>query len=270
MQNLPRIAVLIPAYNAEETIRNALNSLEANAEPHDVVIVDDGSRVPLKDILEPRPNRTTLRPERNLGIAGACNFGLRHIFDRGYEFVARLDADDAAMPDRLAKQREFMDRHPEVALLGGWARFVSEKGETLFYASPPTSHDEIVTSLYYNNCFCHSTLMMRADVLQRCGGYSELYPSLVEDYELAFRIARVAKVANLPDYLIDYTVSPRCISVRKRRQLLGERLKIQWSHRNFSNIHSCLGLGKTLALCVLPFSLITSTKRRIKKKLPSR
>jgi hypothetical protein len=192
------------------------------------------------------------------------NFGLGYILDKDYEFVARLDADDAASPDRLALQRTFLDEHPDVALVGGWGRIVSEEGETLFHLHHPTEHGDILRRAYYNTCFLHPALMLRASVLRALGGYIERYPS-AEDYELTRRFARHHKVANLPHYLVNYTMSEKGISLSKRRQLLTTRIKIQWDYRNFRSIHFYLGLSKTLALWFMPVSLITAIKQRKKE-----
>ena len=155
----PRIAVLIPSYNAEHTIGKALNSLAANTEPHDIVVVDDGSRKRLQDCIEPRPNLKILRLEPNGGITRALNHGVKYILEEGYDFIARLDADDAASPDRLALQRGFLDANPDIALVGGWGHVVSEQGETLFYINHPTEHEVIVRKLFYNSRFLHPTLI---------------------------------------------------------------------------------------------------------------
>jgi glycosyltransferase involved in cell wall biosynthesis len=263
-RSLPRIAVLIPAYNAEKIISRALASLAANAEPHDIIVVDDGSKIPLADCLPAQPNLIILRAAKNLGVTGAMNFGLHYILDKEYEFVARLDADDTASPDRLALQRAFMDGHPDVALAGGWGRIVSEQGETLFHLHHPAEHKDIVRKSYYNTCFLHPTLMMRTSALRSFGVYNEKYPS-AEDYELTRRFAQHQKVANLPRYLVNYTMSNKGISLSKRRQLLTTRLKIQWDYRNFRSLHFYLGLSKTLVLWFMPVSLITAIKQRKKE-----
>jgi glycosyltransferase involved in cell wall biosynthesis len=255
----PRIAVLIPAYNAESYIGRALESLASNAEPHDVVIVDDGSHHFLKDHLLPKPNLSIIRLERNQGITSALNSGLKYILERDYEFVARFDADDICMSERLALQRDFLDRHQEVVLVGGCGRVISEQGETVFYINHPTEHEAIITNSFYNSAFIHPTMMIRTKFLRKIGGYSEKYPN-AEDYELTRRSARHGKLANLPQYIIDYRLSTGGLSLSKRQQQLRSRLKIQWVYRDFGNRHFYFGIGKTLALWLLPYRLITAIK----------
>lgn len=257
-----RIAVLIPSYNSEKTIGKTIESLNANTEPHDIVIVDDGSRRSLRDYVTAQPNLTILRISKNAGITAALNYGLRYIQDRGYDYVARLDADDTATKNRLTLQVAYMDQHPDVVLLGSSGEVVSEAGKTLYYLNHPTDHETIATRLFYNSCFFHPTFMIRTSALRSFGLYDERYPN-AEDYELVRRFAVQAKVANLPDYLIRYTVSTGGQSVKKRRQQLRQRLRVQWQYRDFKNIHFYLGVLKTFILACLPMSLITTIKQHL-------
>lgn len=258
----PRIAVLIPAHNAEKTLPAALASLAANDVPHDIVIVDDASRVEVKAAIHLPHNATVLRMERNVGVTRAANHGLRHILRCGYEYVARLDADDTTTPDRLSLQISYMDQNPLVALCGGAGHVVSEAGATLFHLNYPTGHDAIVKALYYNSCFLQPSFMIRTSALREFGLYDESFPN-AEDYELVRRMARHAKLANLPHYIVNYTVSSGGLSVAKRRQQLRQRLRVQWRYRNFVSLHFYLGIMKTLLLWYMPLGLLAEIKRRL-------
>jgi glycosyltransferase involved in cell wall biosynthesis len=95
------LVVLMTAYNAEKTIRRALDSLARNSQPFDLLIVDDCSRRPLAEFLGPLGDGVEIvRPDRNLGVAGAKNFGLKRLLSQPYEFVAMMDADDISHPDQ--------------------------------------------------------------------------------------------------------------------------------------------------------------------------
>lgn len=257
----PRIAVLIPAFNSHNSIAASLNSLAANDEPHDVIVVDDGSTPPLEAVLEPRPNLRILRLERNCGITGALNHGLRYILEQGYEYVARLDSDDVALPQRLTVQRAYLDDHPDVAAVGSWGEVVSESGIPVFYLNHPTDHRTILRRMRHNNCFLHPSLMFRARVLRESGTYSTDYPS-AEDYELMFRLANRYEVANLPQYLIRYTLMGTGISLSRRKQQLRSRLMIQWKYRNFAAPDFYLGMLRTVVLRFLAVGIIMSIKQK--------
>lgn len=263
MQSIqPRVVVLIPAHNAEATLGAALASLAANKEAHDIVIVDDASRKPVTESVSLPSNAVVLRLDRNRGVTAATNHGLRYILGRKYEYVARLDADDTASPTRLALQVEFMDRNPDVALSGGAGEVVSETGETLFYLNHPTDSTTIKKDLFYNSCFLQPTFIIRTTALQAYGLYDERYPN-AEDYELVRRLSQQTKLANLPEYLIRYTVSSGGLSVSKRQQQLLMRLRVQLQYRDFSTIHFYLGLMKTAMLWMMPMVLIMGIKRRL-------
>jgi glycosyltransferase involved in cell wall biosynthesis len=260
-QAAPRVAVLIPAYNAHRSIATALTSLAASNEPYDVIVVDDGSTLPLEAMLPPRSNMRILRLDQNVGIAGALNHGLHYILGHGYEYVARLDSDDVVLPERLAIQRAFLDEHPDIAAVGSWGEVVSEQGAPVFYLNHPTDYQQILRKLHHNNCFLHPSLMLRTNIFREAGVYSENYPS-AEDYELMCRLARRYQLANLPRYLIRYTLTGSGISLSKRRQQLESRLKIQWKYRDFGAPDFYLGLLRTIILRFVAVRFIMSIKQK--------
>jgi glycosyltransferase involved in cell wall biosynthesis len=257
----------MPAYNAEKTIRNAVESLLRNTVPFDLLIVDDCSRIPVAQIIGPdltgppsdaaAPHRVEiLRLENNRGVVGARNAGLGRLLAGSYEFIAMLDADDIAYPDRFAKEIAFLRANPRVALVGGWARFIDEtSGEPVYYFRPPSDGAAIRHALFVNNCTVHSSWMVRAEALREIGLYSEKFP-LGEDYELLQRLSRRFEVANLPEYLIDYTISMDGLSVKKRRPQLLDRLRIQLKYFDPRRPNAWIGVMRTLALFGVPRSLI--------------
>ena len=259
-----KIAVLIPAYNAEKIIHKAIDSLNLNKEPHDIIVIDDGSPTVLADHIPAQANLVIIRAEKNGGITKALNLGAQYILDNGYTYLARLDADDTASPDRLTLQREFMEANPDIALCGSWGKVVSEEDNSvLFYLNHPIEHEEIMQKLYYNSQFLHPSLIIRTEVLKEVGLFSEAYPS-AEDYELIRRIGKKYKLANIGKYLINYTSSSGGISQKKRRQQLMTRLKIQLDYKNYASLHFYLGVIKTFLLLALPVELITAIKMRKK------
>jgi len=260
----PPIAVLMPAYNAEAIIHKAIDSLNKNPQPHDIIVVDDGSRNLLSESIPPQSNLIIIRAAQNGGITKALNLGVEYIVENNYKYLARLDADDEAMPDRLKQQYEFMEQNPDVALCGTWGEVVTESGETLFHLNHPATHPEIMKRLNYNSQFLHPSLMIRVESLKKLERYySEDYPS-AEDYELVRYMAKQGKLANIPQYLIRYTYSSGGISHTKRKQQLLTRLKVQLAYKNLLSPHFYAGIAKTLCLLVLPMELVTSLKMKIK------
>lgn len=254
----PRVAVLIAAYNAETTINQALASLQADPEPHDVILVDDGSRLPLATVVAPQPHVTILRSEKNCGQGAARNLGLDYILSRSYDYVAILDADDTAPPERLGLHRAFLDWHPDYGLVASWVRYVNEDGSTRYFLKLPTETDKIVKGMYYNNCVQFG--MYRTEILRNTGTYR---PFVAEDYDLVRRVLKHSKAANLPLYLYNYTLSPNGISQSRAAAQMRSLLGLQWLHRDFGVMHFYLGMLKTLLrLLLLPL------RPEKKRKLP--
>src|SRR5262249_2007426 len=121
------VAVLMAAYNAEATIRAAVDGILASTVPCDLYIIDDCSRVPIKKTISLHPNVTIIRSPRNRGLASALNVGLAHILPLKYKYIARMDADDVSYPHRFAIQIAFLDEHPDFAMVGSGARFIDDK-----------------------------------------------------------------------------------------------------------------------------------------------
>ena len=131
-----------------------------------------------------------------------------------------MDADDIALIDRLALQVEFMEEHPEIAVVGGAVEFIDQSGKVLRLARQPLHNDEIQRSLVDQSVIWHPTVMMRRDAFDRVGGYRNVVDA--EDYDLWLRMAELFQLANLSQALIKYRLHPGQVSVAKcRQQALG-------------------------------------------------
>lgn len=131
-------------------------------------------------------------------------------------YVARMDADDVAAPDRLERQWAYMERNPQVAVLGSAYQLIDSTGQIHGQVSPPTSDAEIRRELHYRNPICHPSVMLRRDVILKQGGY--LGGQNAEDYDLWLRLAMHTEwqFANLPEKLLSYNVSPDGAARRSR------------------------------------------------------
>src|SRR3990172_12195718 len=222
---VPRVAALMPAYNPDEIINRAVESLAKSTYPCDIYIVDDGSDIPITQTLAAFPRTKVIRLDRNRGVTHALNVGLRTILMQPYEFVARLDADDFSYPERIARQVEFLDRHPGIAAVGTWVRFTDEgTGRTLYISRTPDKPELVRKALHVNNVVAHPSLMIRTDVLKRVGLYSEQFPT-AQDYELFRRIAQQFSIANISSVLVDQRLSCRGVQLTRRRRQLFDRFR---------------------------------------------
>ncbi|MFV0411311.1 MAG: glycosyltransferase [Paracoccus sp. (in: a-proteobacteria)] len=259
----PDICVLIPVFCDQNGLDETLEILATEPTPLDIVVVDDGSPEPIRPPAGCGEHTVTLlRLDRNRGIEHALNAGIEVIFKAGYPFIARLDCGDLPLPGRFEKQLAFMQAHPEVALLGTWARCVNDDGDYLFTLRFPTAHRTMQRRQRYVPALLHPTVMIRSDVLRAVGLYSERYRT-AEDYDLFIRIGQHFQIANLPEVLTQYIVSETGTTAAKRKRNLVSRLRVQRDNFGWSDPHAYLGIARSVAFMAIPFSWLTAVKRRV-------
>lgn len=211
---MPRVSVVMPAYNAEPYIAEAIESvLSQSFADFEFIIIDDGSADSTWRVVASfsDPRMRCVKNERNLGIVAALNRGLG--LARG-TYIARMDADDICFPDRFEKQVAYMDTHPECVVCGSRMRlFGAEQRET----QQPSTDPEIRAAMLFSNPFAHPTVMMRASVLRQTGlTYTEGYEG-IEDYRLWADLleANGGVFFNFPKALLKYRVHSGQITQRK-------------------------------------------------------
>jgi glycosyltransferase involved in cell wall biosynthesis len=141
--------------------------------------------------------------------------------------LARLDADDLALPERLARQRQCLKAHPEIGLLGTGAREVDEAGLDVAIVRPPVDDAAIRRALIRANPFVHSSVLMRRAALDQAGGYDPSFP-VAQDYDLWMRLARVACLANLPEPLVIRRLTPGRVSAVRDDDRLRAEARVRW------------------------------------------
>lgn len=256
----PRVAVLMCAYNAERTLQQAVDSLYQNAVEFEVLIVDDGSQIPVLSYLQPRDNVSVHRLPFNVGLVAALNAGLDLLSQKNVEYIARMDADDLSGPHRLDMQAAHMEREPDTQLLGGWARFVDEVTlEPIGAFRPAAGGAELRKALALNTAVLHPTWFVRRQAILNFR-YRDKYPT-AEDYDFLMRFSRAHKIENIPDFILDYRVSSQGISVKKRRKQLFDRIKIQIEYFDFFFIWNYIGVLRTIALILTPSQIFWYLRR---------
>lgn len=199
----PVLSVLLPAYNAEATVRAAAESvLNGTRAALELIIVDDGSTdgtgAAVADLASDPRVQLISRP--NKGLAASLNDA---IAAASAPFLARMDADDVSMPDRFDAQLAYLSEHPEVVLVGGQIRRVVD-GAAESVSRLPLGHDAIVTALLQGqHALCHPTIMMRRSALDAIGPYWN--DGVAEDWDLFLRLSEVGHLANLDGHVLDYT-----------------------------------------------------------------
>jgi GT2 family glycosyltransferase len=200
----PRISVVLPIHDAEAFLAAAMNSILAQTFPDfELIAIDDGSAdasAKILDRLAQQDDRIVVIRQANAGIVAALNRGLA--LARG-EFVARMDADDVARPERFARQMAFLDAHPDVAAVGSAVTLIDAHGKAIRDVLYPESPQAVAEFLRTASALAHPAVMMRRDAVIAAGGYRPAF-RYAEDYDLWLRLAERHKLANLPDSLLLY------------------------------------------------------------------
>lgn len=210
----PRVSVVMPVFNAERYLMQAVESVLAQSfRQFEFIIVDDGSTDASPALLrgfEARDPRIRVISRANTGIVGALNDGLAAA--RG-EFIARMDADDVSLPMRLERQVAFLDAHPECVAVGTDVLFIDPEGAPLLQRKPALQHREIVAELLNANggALIHPSVVLRASAVVACGGYREQHVH-IEDLDLYLRLMSRGELANLPEALLLYRQHVRSIN----------------------------------------------------------
>lgn len=216
MANRPTVTVLLPAYNAAQWVGEAIESiLRQSFGDFRLLVMDDGSDDATPRIIE-RYSDARIHVVRapNRGLVAVLNHGL-DLADSKY--VARMDADDVAHPDRLRCQVAFLEAHPDVGICGTSYRTVGAAARRR--VRPPAGHDAIAAMLFFRSAFGHPTVMMRTAFLAASGLRYSAEARHAEDYDFWIRARPHTRFANLPRYLLDYRVHAAQIS--------SERLQVQ-------------------------------------------
>jgi glycosyltransferase involved in cell wall biosynthesis len=207
----PKVTVLMPVYNGEEYLREAIWSIlnqtfrdfefliisEHGTSDESMAIIESYSDVRIRHI-----HNTT-----RLGLVQSRNRGLKEA--RG-EYIAWMDADDISLPQRLEKQVEFMDCHPKVGVCGTWVRTFGEQNQTWKY---PISYDKIKADSFFKNCFAQSSVMIRVHLFKKFDlHYNENF-RYAEDFELWQRCAPCFELVNIAEILVRYRISNTNTSV---------------------------------------------------------
>lgn len=198
-----RISVLMGIYNCAPTLPEALDSLLAQTyQGFKVIMCDDGSKDDTYEVAKSYADRyenfILIRNPKNMGL----NYTLNHCLEYAdTEYVARMDGDDLSLPTRFEKEINFLDAHPEYAVVSAPMIYFDEEGE--FGRGSVKEGEAPKETLNYGAPFCHAPCMARTHVFNEVGGYS-VHPRLlrVEDYHLWMKIyAAGYKGYNLGEHL---------------------------------------------------------------------
>jgi len=206
MGDVPLISVLMPAYNAQRYVRQAVESVLAQTcGDFELIVVDDGSTDQTADILKHYADadpRIRIKSGPNQGVSNSLNEAL--VLARG-QYAARMDADDVCLPTRFEKQARFLTEHSNYVLVGSRCMLIDPDGYPICEKTDiALDHEEIDALLLRMSWpLVHPAVMMRTEALRKVGGYNPQYRTN-QDHDLFLRLAEVGRLANLPEVLLEY------------------------------------------------------------------
>ena len=212
----PLVTVLITAYNAEKFLSQAIESIiNQTYKELEILVVDDGSKDNTLNILKnyQKIDRRIkiLKLGRNVGPSLASNYGLKRA--KG-QFIARMDADDVAIHDRIEKQLRFLLNNPEVVVIGGQCILIDKEGRVVGSKSFPTDDSRIYSSLFAMNPIQHPTCMINRELIPNKNIYYKNHSLLAHDLELIFELAQYGRLSNLEEVVLLYRQYQDSLSLR--------------------------------------------------------
>lgn len=227
------ITIILPVYNGAKTIQATIESvLQQNFTQWRMIVIDDGSIDESEEIIssyiKDHNSIEYIKNDKNVGLQKTLNRALAMV---NTKYVARIDQDDVWSDNlKLSKQIDFLEKNPQVVLVGTNAYLVDTEGERLGTYIMPKDNDDIRSRILSRNCFLHASVLFKTDVVRSVGGYSETDKAYcVEDYDLWLRLCSVGEVANI-DSFITITVRPDSITARNRLTQARNSLRLVYTY----------------------------------------
>ena len=204
----PRVTVVMPVYNAERFLKEAIDSILGQTyEDFELLAIDDGSTDASAAIIEEYADHRIrlVRCERNGGVVSARNLGVRLAEGR---YLAMMDADDVSLPERLKRQVDWLNTHPETAVVATRAVRIDVNGHPIESMVSVTRSDDVHMYLRSGiNPIINGSTMMRTEFVRALDGYREGF-SPSEDYDLWLRLVDRGRICILADELYRYRSNP--------------------------------------------------------------
>lgn len=224
----PLVSVIMPAYNAEKYISDAINSiLEQTYDFFELIIVEDGSSdKTLEKIMQFKDKRIhVIRNNKNRGIAYSSNYGIQMCKGK---YVALLDDDDMAFPNRLELQVEYMEKHPEIDILGGMSEDINSKGHHYRYGNVPRNNPKYIKAVLLFHCvdFRNGTAMIRKSFIEKNNLKYQDNCLGMQDYKFFIDSSKCGNISTIDYPLLKYRVHNESETNRSKREQANERAQL--------------------------------------------
>ena len=234
----PRVGVLLPVYAGTDAdhFRQAVTSLRAQqGVAVRIFMGSDGALTPqhervLDELLD--DSDVVLRADHRSGLSKTLNRAIEAaLADASLVFLARMDADDISVPDRLLKQARFLQDHPDTAVAGTWCIEFEQAGIAGFHKRLPCAAPEIRRTMILRSPLAHPSVMFHRRVFEAGFRYDPAYDG-VEDFELWSRLLLAGVgISNVPEYLLWFRTSPALYARRSgwHRGVTEVRLRLRYA-----------------------------------------
>ena len=262
----PSISVIMAVYNGMPYLKDAVKSiLNQSYKNFEFIIVNDASTDgTFKYLKNLKDKRIKLIDNlKNLGLAASLNKALTA--SKG-SYIARMDADDVCLPNRLVIQLDYLEHNPQISLCGCWVNLIDKNGKVIGEKKYPIGDLEIKKALKWYQPIVHPTFMARNSFYRELGGYREEF-DYAEDYELLTRAMKKYKMANIPKKLLLWRLADdrRSRKSMKKIDITDFKVKMEILKSNYyGNLYIFYVVKKFITTFMLPTSLKVFISEKLK------
>lgn len=219
---MPKVSFIVGAYNCQKSVKSSLESVKSQIYRNwECIICDDcskdGTWELLKEITKEDNRFTLIRNEQNLGLGATLNKCIE--YSKG-EYLARHDTDDISLPERIERQVVFLDRHPEISVVGTYAELYNEMDKIWGILKTPLNPN--IKNWIKGSSVIHASVMMRKEHVLLTGGYDPT-AIRVEDYDLWLRmVAKGYRIITIPEILYRIHMDKTSYNRKKFKYRLNE------------------------------------------------
>lgn len=216
------VSVVMSLFNPDKPLlKKSIESLSSQSYTNiEIIIIDDGMNAEdiffLKSLIEGKENFFVYKNIKNIGLTKSLNIA---ISKSNGELIARNDADDISDKNRIEKQVNYFKKNKEVGVLGTWYSVINDNdndNEREYEYRYSNDHNILLEMLFERNPFCHSSVMIKKDILKKLGGYNPKY-KVSQDLDLWFRISKNYSLNILQENLVKRYLSKKSISMSSKR-----------------------------------------------------
>lgn len=249
-----RVSVIMPAYNVEKYIAEAVSSIQNQTyKDWELIIIDDYSTDAtyqiLQELAKKDPQVKVYRNGKHRGVSGAANFGLRFVTGK---YIARMDADDISLPNRFRLQVDYLKKHPKVIGLGGQCQMIDHKGHVIGEKRFPTEWNQVRKMIFSSIPLQQPSLMVDSSRLPKDFVWYENDATTAEEVELLFKFFEYGQVINLPQTLLQYRIHTNNVSLKDPKKTFYSTLKTRLrAIKKYNFRPSVKGVLTTLAQLII-------------------